>query len=93
MKARSAPPPGLFGGEEGTPGAVLLNKGTDGELELPSKFPYRKAATGDRLRLIGPCGGGYGNPLERDRDAVRADVVDGYVSRESARTHYGLEET
>ena len=40
-------------------------------VELPSKFPYRKAAAGDRLCLISPCGGGYGDPLERDRDAVR----------------------
>lgn len=85
-------PPGLFGGKDGTPGAVLLNRGTEGERELPSKFPYRKAAAGDRLCLIAPCGGGYGDPLERDRDAVRADVADGYVSRESARTIYGLEE-
>src|SRR5581483_8807650 len=30
-------PPGLFGGRDGTPGAVLLNRGTDGEQELPSK--------------------------------------------------------
>ena len=85
------PPPGLFGGAAGTPGAVLLNRETDGELELPSKFPYRKAAAGDRLCLISPCGGGYGDARERDRDAVREDVIDGYVSRESARTHYGLE--
>jgi N-methylhydantoinase B len=85
------PPPGLFGGAEGTPGAVLLNRGTDGEIELPSKFPYRKAAAGHRLCLVSPCGGGYGNPLERSREAVQEDLIDGYVSRESARTHYGLE--
>jgi N-methylhydantoinase B len=71
---------------------VLLNRGTDGGGELPSKFPYRKAAAGDRLCLISPCGGGYGEPLERDRERVRADVADGYVTPESARTHYGLEE-
>jgi N-methylhydantoinase B len=86
-------PPGLFGGHDGTPGAVLLNRGTDGELELPSKFPYRKAAAGERLCLISPCGGGYGDPLERDRDAVRSDIADDYVSRESARTLYGLKES
>ena len=84
-------PPGLFGGAEGTPGAVLLNRETDAEVELPSKFPYRKAAAGDRLCLMSPCGGGYGDPLERDRQAVQEDLIDGYVSRESARTHYGLE--
>jgi N-methylhydantoinase B len=85
-------PPGLFGGKEGTPGAVLLDRGTGRELELPSKFPYRKAAAGDRLCLISPCGGGYGDPLERDQDAIEADIADGYVSRESARALYNHEE-
>jgi len=83
------PPPGLFGGEDGTPGAVVLNQGADGESPLPSKFPYRKARRGDRLRLIGPSGGGYGDPRERDERAVREDVADGYVSEASARARYG----
>lgn len=73
-------PPGLFGGGPGTPGAVVLNPGTAGEQELPSKLPYRKAAAGDRLRLIGPSGGGYGDPAERDPAAIRDDVLDGYVT-------------
>ena len=85
-------PPGLFGGKHGTPGAVLLNRGTQRELELPSKFPYRKAAVGDRLCLISPCGGGYGDPLERDAEAIRADIADGYVSRESAQALYNYKE-
>jgi N-methylhydantoinase B len=33
-------------------------------------------------------GGGYGPPSERDREAVLADVRDGYVSEEQARKHY-----
>ncbi len=83
-------PPGLFGGSAGAPGAVWLNRGRADELELPSKFPYRRAEAGDRLCLISPCGGGYGDPLERDRDAVSRDVSEGYVTRESARSLYGL---
>jgi N-methylhydantoinase B len=83
-------PPGLFGGSDGAPGAVWLNRGTPKELELPSKFPYRRAAAGDRLCLISPCGGGYGDPLERDRDAVARDVSEGYVTPESAQDLYGL---
>jgi N-methylhydantoinase B len=86
-------PPGLFGGKEGTPGAVLLNRGSDSEIELPSKFPYRKAAAGDRLCLVSPCGGGYGDPLERDRERINEDLADGYVTAESARTHYGFKES
>ncbi len=85
-------PPGLFGGEPGEPGAVWVNRGGEGELELPSKFPYRKATAGDRLCLMSPCGGGYGDPRERDRDALRADVSEGYVSSDSAREKYGLRE-
>ena len=67
-------PPALFGGEDGTPGAVILNAGDEGERELPSKFPYRKAAAGERLLLVAPSGGGYGEPAERDPAAVRDDV-------------------
>jgi len=85
-------PPGLHEGKDGRPGAVLL-KGADGVRELPSKFPYRKAKAGERLCLMSPCGGGYGDPKERDPDAVRSDVVDGHVTRESARTIYGVEGT
>ncbi len=87
-----APPPGLFGGGDGTPGAVLLNRGTQRELELPSKFPYRNALPGDRLCLLSPCGGGYGDPRERSRAALLEDMLDGYVSPETARVHYGLKE-
>jgi len=42
---------------------------------------------------MSPCGGGYGDPADRDPDAVRSDVIDEYVSRESARTSYGVEGT
>jgi N-methylhydantoinase B len=83
-------PPGLFGGSAGAPGAVWLNRGRSDQRELPSKFPYRRAEAGDRLCLISPCGGGYGDPGERDRDAVARDVSEGFVSPESARELYGL---
>jgi N-methylhydantoinase B len=42
---------------------------------------------------MSPCGGGYGEPAERDADAIRADIDDGYVSRESAHALYHLDET
>jgi N-methylhydantoinase B len=35
-------------------------------------------------------GGGYGDPFDRDPEAVRDDVIDGYVSREAAREEYGV---
>ena len=77
------PPPGLFGGEHGSTGSVVLV--SDGhEQQLPSKFPYRKARSGDRLRLTGPSGGGYGPAAERDPAAVLNDEIDGYTQPGSA---------
>jgi N-methylhydantoinase B len=40
--------------------------------------------------LMDAAGGGYGEPLERDPELVAEDVLDGYVSVESARKHYGV---
>ena len=70
-------PPGLFGGEAGAPGRVILNRGVADEQELHSKFPYRKARAGDRISLMGPCGGGYGPATERDPAASARDRADG----------------
>jgi N-methylhydantoinase B len=44
----------------------------------------------DRVRLTLPGGGGYGDPRLRDPQLVLADVLDGYVSLESARRDYGV---
>ena len=35
-------------------------------------------------------GGGYGDPLDRDPDAVRCDVLEGVVSAKAAREVYGV---
>jgi N-methylhydantoinase B len=83
------PPPGLFGGGDGTPGRVEINHRGEHGLEVPSKFPYRPAQAGDRLLLIAPSGGGYGEPGGRDTQAVREDVADELLSPERARELYG----
>ena len=83
-------PWGIFGGEAGTPGDLVLNPGTDHEEHLPSKIPDRRTRTGDTVRTVSPCGGGYGNPLERDPRRVLDDVLDGLVSERNAREQYGV---
>jgi len=45
---------------------------------------------GERLRLELPGGGGFGDPRERDPEAVRADVRSGLVSAEAAESVYGV---
>jgi N-methylhydantoinase B len=46
---------------------------------------------GDRLVVRYPGGGGFGDPRERDRAAVHADLVAGRISERAAREEYGLE--
>jgi N-methylhydantoinase B len=83
-------PWGFDGGTDGHPGQLILETAAGKHLALPSKVPYRKAARGDRLLAYGPSGGGYGNPLRRDPTAVLDNVLDGLISSEIAREHYGV---
>jgi N-methylhydantoinase B len=84
------PPPPLYGGGEGTPGAVVFNPAAANEEQLMSKFPYKLVGDGDTISTIGPCGGGYGDPLERDPQQVLEDVLDEYVSLQEASGAYGV---
>jgi N-methylhydantoinase B len=45
---------------------------------------------GDQVRVITSGGGGYGDPLRRDPQAVARDVRLGYVSAAAARETYGV---
>lgn len=48
------------------------------------------ARAGDSFIAVGPSGGGYGDPLDRDPEQVREDVLDGYLSAETALRDYGV---
>ena len=56
----------------------------------PSKYSNIPIRKGDRVRLVLPAGGGYGDPKKRDRRAVADDVAEGYISAKAARDVYGL---
>jgi len=81
-------PQGLFGGDPGRPAHFIVNPGPRGR-RYPSKFSARVPA-GDVMSLQLGGGGGYGPPLERDPDAVAADVRSGHVSRRRASAAYGV---
>jgi N-methylhydantoinase B len=49
-----------------------------------------RTTPGAMFRYITNGGGGWGDPLRRDPDAVKRDVRDGYVSVEGARRDYGV---
>ena len=48
---------------------------------------------GDWIEVRTPGGGGWGNPLERDRERVARDVVRGYISPAEAVADYGIDDT
>lgn len=82
---------GLAGGLAGRPGSIVLNPGRGDERRLAPRLSNVKLGPGDILRFERPGGGGYGPPAERPRDAVLADVRDGYVSPVQAVEVYGME--
>ena len=82
-------PWGFDGGTDGQP--AQLDQISGGKTQsMPSKVPYKKAKAGDRLTSYGPSGGGYGDPFKRDPAAVLENVLDGLLSAEIAKAHYGV---
>ena len=85
-------PWGIFGGCEGVVGKTeIYNVATpDDIVSMPSKFSGYASRAGDVMAYYSPCGGGYGNPLERSAEQVREDVLDDFCSLEQAFEVYGV---
>ena len=77
-------PRGLFGAGPGILAKFLVNE-NDGD---PSGLTL--CQKGDVIQFLSAGGGGYGDALERDPEAVEQDVRNGYVSIEKAREDYGV---
>jgi N-methylhydantoinase B len=84
------PPWGLFGGKAGVPLRGTLVHADGSEENLNSKMTNFPLETGSMLRWEQASGGGYGEPFERDPEAVLQDVKDQYTSIEMARDDYGV---
>lgn len=64
---------------------------TAGEaVSLESKLSDEEFGQGDILQICTPCGGGYGNPMERDPELVLGDVLDDFTTIEDAKASYGV---
>jgi N-methylhydantoinase B len=61
-----------------------------GEFAFFGRRQVWRERRGSVLRWITNGGGGWGDPLERDPEAVRRDVRDEYVSIAGARADYGV---
>lgn len=82
------PPYGLAGGRPGALAETWLMR--DGEARSVGSKEHVELQAGDVVSFRVSGAGGYGDPLERDPDAVRRDVLDGYVSAEEATDAYGV---
>jgi len=81
---------GVKGGMGGGAGRIVVNPGTADERELRPMSEGNKLKRGDLVRIMTPGGGGWGSPLERAAEQVRDDVLDGFISAESAARDYGV---
>lgn len=60
----------------------MIPKNKDLILGVPKDTFYHQLAGG---------GGGYGDPKQRDREVLAAEIHDGIITAEAAREHYGYE--
>ena len=89
VKRTQCPPWGLWGGTAGEYGTYLLRE--PGEREFAAaRGVHRPVTVGSEVIVRTGGGGGWGDPLERDANAVRADVQEEFISARAARDHYGV---
>ena len=85
------PPYGVRGGGSSHPYRVAVRRnGAENEFPTPGKVTGHPVRRDDVVIMESAGGGGYGDPLDRDPEAVRADVLAGFVSAERAREGYGV---
>lgn len=73
------PPRGVAGGKDGKTSRFLLYPDTDREKQMPANCRVELQA-GERFRIEGAGGGGYGDPAKRSAPARARDEEDGYVT-------------
>jgi N-methylhydantoinase B len=82
--------PGVFGAKPAKASKAVLNPGQADERALTSKIAGLRFKRDELLSVEFAGGGGLGNPLEREPERVREDVLRHYVSIEAARADYGV---
>ena len=79
----------MLGGGAGALAGARQGRGRRGRAEL-EPIGDTELEPGEWIVGLESGGGGYGDPLERDPEAVRHDVLEGWVSRERAEADYGV---
>jgi N-methylhydantoinase B len=83
------PPWGLHGGHDAEYSDYLVK--LPGEKDFATAFGTRRMVPAETEVIVRTGGGGgWGDPLERDPEKVRADVLEDLVSVKAARDAYGV---
>ena len=89
LERTKSAPFGLSGGKPGL-AAKIWTEAPNGDIgTAPGKGGF-DVPNGGQIHLRVPGSGGFGNPSERDANAIKEDVLDGYISEEGAEMHYGV---
>jgi N-methylhydantoinase B len=83
-------PPGVCGGAAGAPNIVRVHRG--GTVYVPehlSKDQNIRVAAGDRVEVMTPGGGGYGDPRLRPPALIARDIARGYYTEAEAAALWG----
>ena len=89
LERTKSAPFGLSGGKPGL-AAKIWTEAPNGDKGIaPGKGGFDVPNAG-QIHLRVPGSGGFGDPSERDINAIKEDVLDGYISEEAADTHYGV---
>ena len=88
-RRRKCPPWGLWEGNTGGGAEYFLKlSGKEGFESIDQIM--RPVPPNSEVVIRTGGGGGWGHPFEREPDKVLEDVLEGYVSLETARTAYGV---
>lgn len=79
----------LRGGRPGSANYVLIVR-NDGKMERHAVVSGLTLNTDDVIRVMTGTGAGWGDPLKRDRELVKADLKNGYINQHQAEKYYGL---
>jgi N-methylhydantoinase B/oxoprolinase/acetone carboxylase alpha subunit len=102
LNRMKADPWGAVGGENGARGGLWVKLAGQDEwhtfvetfgTKSPSKFSGILLHPGDQVKILMPGGGGYGDPADRDPALVKADLENGFITPERARSDYGFANT
>ncbi|MDQ6850444.1 MAG: hydantoinase B/oxoprolinase family protein [Actinomycetota bacterium] len=81
---------GVRGGKAGSSFQVTIDPGGAREHDVEALVDAEFVPAGTVIRIRTTGGGGWGDPLEREIEAVVRDVRCGKVSRAAARSDYGV---